>query len=159
MFKSISANTKATFDPLDVYLESPPVPSIEDPLHHWNMVLQASKDPNSADCALANMALDFLSSPCTSCPSLFVQTCSNFVYPSGIYRRRARLLARPPHRVPASPFAWRGLCACGHGCGLMGSHSGSARRRPPCELPQTSDTTPRQEGRRSPFRDCREHHQ
>lgn len=65
MFSLISANSKkiASIDALDAYLETPPLASVDDPLYHWNLVLQSSKDTNSPTCALTCMALDFLSVP------------------------------------------------------------------------------------------------
>lgn len=36
---------------------------VSDPLIYWDLVLKSAEDPKSADCALARMALDFLSIP------------------------------------------------------------------------------------------------
>ncbi|OJT02035.1 hypothetical protein TRAPUB_7505, partial [Trametes pubescens] len=61
MFKSISRHGKPSqLDALEVYLQAPPQPDIEDPLAYWNVVLK------TGNTHLAQMALDFLSIPSTS---------------------------------------------------------------------------------------------
>ncbi|OJT02096.1 hypothetical protein TRAPUB_7442 [Trametes pubescens] len=69
MFASVSKNGSRkranAFDPLEAYLETPPISSVEEPLHHWNLILESSRD-DSPDAALARMALDFLSAPAAS---------------------------------------------------------------------------------------------
>ena len=46
------------FDALEVYLESPPLPTVTDPLEHWNGLQNSAAHKD-----LAQMALDFLSVP------------------------------------------------------------------------------------------------
>ncbi|OJT13075.1 Zinc finger BED domain-containing protein 4 [Trametes pubescens] len=62
LFASISgaAAKAAKQDLLEAYLEEPPQPTVQDPLHYWNVILQTTRSP------LAQMALDFLSIPATS---------------------------------------------------------------------------------------------
>ena len=62
MFASLRIDKSSTpVDALEVYLEAPPLTSIDDPLAYWNVRAQTDTEP-----ALAQMALDFLSSPGTS---------------------------------------------------------------------------------------------
>lgn len=63
IFASISANTNKNKDTLTTYLEAPPLSTVSDPLIYWDLVLKSAEDPKLADCALARMALDFLSIP------------------------------------------------------------------------------------------------
>ncbi len=63
MFVLISANANKNKDALTAYLEAPPLSTVSDPLIYWDLVLKSAEDPKSADCALARMALDFLSIP------------------------------------------------------------------------------------------------
>lgn len=56
---SASVKAAAASDPLEVYLASPPLPHVSDPLVYWDSISKA-KGP---DAALAQMALDFLSVP------------------------------------------------------------------------------------------------
>ncbi|OJT15227.1 hypothetical protein TRAPUB_8205 [Trametes pubescens] len=63
MFALISANTNKTKDALTAYLKAPPLLTVSDPLIYWDLVLKSAEDPKSADCALARMAVDFLSIP------------------------------------------------------------------------------------------------
>ncbi|TFK79869.1 hypothetical protein K466DRAFT_579083 [Polyporus arcularius HHB13444] len=51
--------TEGSVDALEDYLNTPPIPSISDPLKHWH-ALDSEKNP------LARMALDMLSAPATS---------------------------------------------------------------------------------------------
>lgn len=63
IFASISANTNKNKDALTTYLQAPPLSTVSDPLICWDLVLKSAEDPKLADCALARMALDFLSIP------------------------------------------------------------------------------------------------
>ena len=47
-----------SFDALEVYLESPPLPTVTDPLKHWNGLQNSAVHKD-----LARMVLDFLSVP------------------------------------------------------------------------------------------------
>lgn len=47
-----------TKDMLDLYLESPPIKGLEDPLEYWN-----GQRATGNDGGLAQMALDYLSAP------------------------------------------------------------------------------------------------
>ncbi|KAL1949782.1 hypothetical protein VTO73DRAFT_8663 [Trametes versicolor] len=60
LFASISNAGKSAKDALEVYLEEPKLTTVDDPLHHWNLML------TSGNPWLARMALDFLSIPATS---------------------------------------------------------------------------------------------
>ncbi|PBL03910.1 hypothetical protein ARMGADRAFT_904602, partial [Armillaria gallica] len=58
-------------DPLEKYLSTPPLEDINDPLHYWMNQLDKSDESGSViwttpQGALAQMALDFLSTPATS---------------------------------------------------------------------------------------------
>ncbi|TBU27405.1 hypothetical protein BD311DRAFT_614233, partial [Dichomitus squalens] len=44
-------------NPLEAYLEAPPLSTVKDPLAYWNTAIKSG----SEDAALARMALDFLS--------------------------------------------------------------------------------------------------
>ncbi|RPD52436.1 hypothetical protein L227DRAFT_514794 [Lentinus tigrinus ALCF2SS1-6] len=59
MFSGATATaTAGADDPLDVYLKSPVVPQVTDPLEYWNARLASP-----SDAPLAQFALDFLSVP------------------------------------------------------------------------------------------------
>lgn len=60
---SMIGNRTARPDALTQYLESPPLTTIEDPLRYWDLIIKSSNDPLGGLCALARMALDFLSAP------------------------------------------------------------------------------------------------
>ncbi|OJT06793.1 hypothetical protein TRAPUB_2358 [Trametes pubescens] len=68
MFVSLSSNrtsTNSDHDPLETYLEDPPRSTIDNPLNFWSLFYD-SAEPDSADRALATMALDFLSAQASS---------------------------------------------------------------------------------------------
>ena len=59
MFAALNPDkSRVVINALEEYLEAPPLATITDPLEYWNVRVQTDKEP-----ALAQMALDFLSSP------------------------------------------------------------------------------------------------
>ena len=52
-------DSSSTADPLEEYLNSPPIPSCNDPIQYWSSML----GPRGKESPLACMALDFLSAP------------------------------------------------------------------------------------------------
>ncbi len=96
MFESIAHRSKAgQHDALKAYLEAPPQASVEDPLDYWNIRLQAGNP-------LAQMALDFLSIPCTSFNFWPVINLTYSITHSDVHGCRARFLARSLDRLPAA---------------------------------------------------------
>lgn len=66
MFSQMRPNPDAPPDPLELYLKSPLMATVEDPLAHWNslyIVAGQERALRPADRALARMAMDFLSIP------------------------------------------------------------------------------------------------
>ncbi|RDX44757.1 hypothetical protein OH76DRAFT_1359217 [Lentinus brumalis] len=63
MFSSAKPTTSGHADPLDLYLNSPVVPQVDDPLKYWNAHLAS---PSEAP--LVHFTLDFLSVPGKSQP-------------------------------------------------------------------------------------------
>ena len=62
MWNLSTGNLMANSDALEVYLETPPLPTVDDLLAYWRLRADTEKDA-----ALPRMALDFLSIPGTSC--------------------------------------------------------------------------------------------
>ena len=61
LFESIGRNPGTdNQDPLEAYLETPPLATVEDPIKYWELRAQSESAPGAA---LARMALDFLSIP------------------------------------------------------------------------------------------------
>lgn len=51
-------SNESSMDPFEIYISSPPVPTISDPLAYWD-----SQQKAGVDSGLAQMALDYLSIP------------------------------------------------------------------------------------------------